>query len=268
MPHWDFPVTEPIDLLVEVTAGAVRITAEQTETVTVDIRTARKGQGDDELADEIRVDFADGRLEIVETQKRHGWLRFSDGVDVAVTLPTGSRCWVSTASASVSTSGELGSLAAKTISGEVVAGAITGETEVSTTSGRIRIDDAAGQVSAKSASGAVDLGHASSNVDVNTVSGKVRIGKAEADASVKTASGRIKIDSLSRGHAELGSVSGEMKVGVAKGAGVYLDMASLSGRVTSELEPSEPSDQVDLHLHCRSVSGSIRVARADLADAI
>jgi DUF4097 and DUF4098 domain-containing protein YvlB len=266
MSHWDFPATEPIDLLVEVTAGTVRITAEQTQNVTVDIRS-RSGHGDDELADEIHVDFADGRLEIVESQKRHSWMRFSSGIDVVVTVPTGSRCWLSTASADVSVSGELGSLAAKTISGEVVAGAITGDAEVSTTSGRISIDDA-GQVSAKSASGAVDLGHAASDVDVNTVSGKVRIGKAEAGASVRTASGRIKIDSLSRGQAELTSVSGEMKVGIAKGAGVYLDMASLSGRVTSELEASEPSDQVDLHLHCRSVSGSIKVARADLADAI
>ena len=267
MPHWDFPATEPIDLLVEVTAGTVRITAEPTDAVTVDIRSPRSGQGGDELADDIRVDFADGRLEIVEPPKRHNWMRFSGGIDVVVTLPTGSRCWVSTASADVSISGELGSLAAKTISGEVVAGAVTGDAEVSTTSGRISIDNVTGQVSAKSASGTVDLGHAASDVDVNTVSGKVRIGKAEAYANVRTASGRIRIDSLSRGQAELASVSGEMKVGIAKGAGVYLDMASLSGRVTSELEESEPSDQVDLRLHCRSVSGSIKIATAALADA-
>ena len=267
MPHWDFPATEPIDVLVEVTAGRVRITAEHTETVTVDIRSAKSGQGDDGLADEVRVDFADGRLEIVE-KKRPGWMRFSSGLDVVVSLPTGSRCWLSTASADFSVSGELASLAAKTISGRVAADTVTGDAEVSTTSGRIRIDDAAGQVSVKSASGAVDVGHAASDVDINTVSGRVKLGRAEANANIRTASGRIRVHSLSRGHAEIVSVSGGTDVGVARGAGVYLDMASLSGRVTSELEPSEPSDEVDLHLNCRSVSGSIRVARADLADVI
>jgi DUF4097 and DUF4098 domain-containing protein YvlB len=257
MPHWDFPATEPIDLLVEVTAGSIHITAEQTQTVTVDVR--------DDDAD-VRVDFADGRLEIVEPPQRHSWLRFTSGLDVSVTLPAGSRCWVTTASADVKVSGEIGSLVAKTISAEIVAGSITGNVEVSTTSGRISIKQAAGQVSAKSASGGVDLGHADGNVDVNTVSGKIEIGQAAADANVRTASGRISIGKLSHGWAEVASVSGDVKVGVAKGVGVYMDMSSLSGRVTSELEPSEASDEVDLHLKCRSISGAVKVRRAELAD--
>lgn len=257
MPHWDFPATEPIDLLVEVTAGSVRINAEQTQLVTVDVR--------DDDAD-VRVDFADGRLEIVEPPHRHSWLRFGSGVDVSVTVPTGSRCWVTTASADVTVRGEVGSLAAKAISGHVVADAITGDTEVSTTSGRISISEAAGEVSAKSASGAVELGHAGRAVDVNTVSGKVEIGIAATDTTVRTASGRVKIGSLSRGQAEITTVSGEIKVHVAKGVGVFMDMSSISGRVTSELEPSDSGDQVDLNLRCRSASGGVKVGRADLAD--
>lgn len=259
MPHWDFPATEPIDLLVEVTAGSVRIAAEQTQTVTVDI------DDDDELAAEVRVDFADGRLEIVEPS-RHNWMRSTSGLDVSVTLPAGSRCWVTTASAQVKVGGEIGSLAAKTISGDVVAGAITTNADVSTTSGRISIDAVAGEASAKSASGAVKLGGVGSNVDVNTVSGKVEIGRAAADANVRTASGRVKIGSLSHGRAEISTVSGDIKVHVAKDIGVYLDMSSLSGRVTSELEPSGSADQVDLHLRCRSLSGAVKAGRADLAD--
>lgn len=270
MPQWDFPATEPIDLLVEVTAGRVRITAEQTQTVTVDVRSTRSGQPHrppgDELADQVQVDFADGRLEIVEPPHRRNWMRFNSGLDVSVTLPAGSRCWITTASADVTLSGELGSLAAKTISGQIAADAISGSAEVSTTSGRITINEAASQVSAKSASGAVGLGHVGSDVDVSTVSGKVEIGGAPADATVRTASGRVRIGNLSRGRAEIVTVSGEVKVHVARGTGVYLDMTSVSGRVTSELEPSETCDQVDLHLKCRSISGAIKAAKAELAD--
>jgi DUF4097 and DUF4098 domain-containing protein YvlB len=263
MPHWEFPATEPIDLLAEVTAGSVRVTAQQTETVTVDVQSTGSGKQADRLADEVQVDFADGRLEIVEPPQRHGRMRTYSGLDVVITLPVGSHCWVTTASADVTVSGELGSLTAKTISGEIEAGAISGTTEAATTSGRIRILEVTGRVSAKSASGTVELGHVRGDVDVNNVSGKVEIGKAGSNASVHTSSGRIKIGSLSRGLAEIVTVSGEVKVGVDKGVGVYLDVASVAGRVTSELEPSEPSDQVDLRLHCRSTSGAIRVATAD-----
>lgn len=266
MPHWDFPATEPIDLLIEVVAGSVRIAAGQTETVSVDVRPTESGQHGDDLADAVRVDFADDRLEIVEPRRRHTRIHFDGGLDVSVTLPAGSHCSVSTATADVKASGELGSLTARTASGAILADAVTGEVDLNTASGKVRIYDAGSRVSANSASGAIEIGRAGGDLDVNNVSGKVEIGRAEADASVNTASGRVRVGSLARGQAEIVTVSGEVKVGVAKGTGVYLDMSSLSGRVTSELEPSEASDQTDLRLLCRSVSGAIKVGRAELAD--
>lgn len=265
MPHWDFPATGPIDLLVEVSTGSVRIAAEQTQTITVDVRPSKPSQQGDELADEVRVDFADGRLEIVEP-RRHSWLRFSGGLDVRVTVPTGSACSVSSATADIRVTGKLASLNAKTASGAIVAESVTGEVDVNTASGKVRIDDAGSAVSANSASGAIDIDRVGGDLEVNNVSGKVAIGKAEANATINNASGRVRIGSLARGQAEIVTVSGEIKVHVAKGTGVYLDMTSLTGHVTSELEPSESSDQVDLHLRCRSISGAIRVASADLAN--
>lgn len=266
MPHWDFPATGPIDLLVEVTAGSVRIGAEQTETVSVDVRPTRPGQVGDELAADVRVDFADGRLEIIEPTQRFSWMRFTSGLDISVTLPAGSRCWVTTVAADITASGDVGWLAAKTVSGKIVASAITGNADLSTTSGRISVNETAGQVLAKSASGAVDLGQVGGDLDVTTVSGKVDIDRATADATVRTASGRVKIGSLSRGQADIVTVSGEVTVHVAKGTAVYLDMTSISGRVTSELEPSEATEQVGLHLKCRSISGAIKVASSELAN--
>lgn len=83
--------TEPIDLLVEVTAGSVRITAERTQTVTVDVRSTRSGQRGDELADEVQVDFADGRLEIVEPPRMHSWSHSYGRIPTAVSTCR-SRC--------------------------------------------------------------------------------------------------------------------------------------------------------------------------------
>lgn len=264
MSHWDFPATDPIDLDAEITSGSVTISARPTDTITVDVQSTRRSGTD--LADEVRVEYANGRLQISEPPQRHSWIRFSSGLDVVVTLPVGSRCSVRTVSADVLAEGELGSLSARITSGEISAGTVTGDVKISSTSGRVSVEDAAGPVSVKSASGSIDLGRVGGDLDVNSVSGRVEVGKAAASVSIRTASGRVKIGSLSRGQADITTVSGVIDLYVAKGVGVYLDMSSVSGRVTSDLEPSEASDQVDLHLRCRSVSGAVRVARTELAD--
>lgn len=267
MQHWEFPRTEPIDLRTHVTAGRVSITAEPTEMITVDVRSTRPDRHGDDYADDVRVEYADGHLEIIEPQARpHGWLRNGPSLDVAVTLPTGSHCSVSTTSASIAGKGEFGSLDARTVSGEITSGPVAGDLELTTTSGNASVGDVAGAATVKSASGNVELGRVGGDANVNTVSGRVRIGAAAASATVRTASGRVSIDSLARGSTEITTVSGDVRVDVAAGVGVYLDLSSISGKVSSDLEPSENNDDVALRLHCRSVSGSLQVGRAVPAD--
>ena len=48
--------------------------------------------------------------------------------------------------------------------------------------------------------------------------------------------------------------------------GVFLDLASVTGRVTSDLAASDTDANADLHLQCRTVSGSLHVARAASAE--
>lgn len=265
MPHWEFPRTEPIDLHMHLTSGRVGIAAEPTEMITVDIRSIRPARHDDDYADDVRVDYADGRLEIVEPQLQ-GWLRNGPNLDIAIVLPTGSDCWVSTTSADITCTGELGSLDAKTVSGEITSGPVAGDLEVTTTSGKATVGDVSGTATVKSASGSVELSRVDGDASVQTVSGRIRIGAAAASATLRSASGRVNVDSLARGCAEITTVSGDVKVDVATGVGVYLDLSSISGKVSSDLEPSEASNDVALRLQCRSVSGSLRVGRAVLAD--
>lgn len=261
--HWEFPRTEPIDLWTHVIAGRVSITAEPTEMVTVDVNSARPDRRGDDYAVDVQVDYADGRLEIIEPQPRsHGWLRNGLSLDVAVTLPPGSHCSVSTMSANITGKGEFGSLDARTVSGEITSGPVAGDLELTTTSGNATVGDVSGAATVKSASGNVELGRVGGDAKVNTVSGRVRIGAAAASATVRTASGRVAIDSLARGRTEITTVSGDVTVDVAAGVGVYLDLSSISGKVSSDLEPSQTSDDVALRLQCRSVSGSLQVGRA------
>jgi len=267
MTSWEFPVTEPIDLYVKLAAGSVLITAKPTEIVTVDVVPADGRGGAHDVAQDVHVEYVDGRLEIVE-EPIPGLRRHNAGNDLAITIPLRSRCIVRTASAGVSCEGELGSLDAKTASGEIRADVVTGPVKLDSASGRIRLDDAADEVTAHSASGQIELKQVSGDISATTASGDLRIGAAAASVTAQSASGRIRIASLVCGDASLTSVSGNIEVAVVAGTNVYLDLSSLSGRVSSDLDPADQQDgNASLHLHCRTVSGAVRVARAGSADA-
>ncbi len=264
MPHWEFPATESIDLEVQLAAGSVSVSAEATSLISVDVDSARAGRRGSEHASDVIVEFEDGRLRIIEPSQQ-SWARHNSGLDVTVTVPAESRAIIGTASADITCEGELGALEANSASGDIRAAAISGAAKVNSTSGKIEIGEADSAVTVKSASGAIDLGRAGGDLYANTVSGKIQIGTAESSATVRSASGAVRIERLATGKAEVATVSGDIRVKVAPSIGVYLDLASISGKVTSELEPTGASEQVDLDLHCRSISGALRVSRADAA---
>ena len=61
---------------------------------------------------------------------------------------------------------------------------------------------------------------------------------------------------------EAKSTSGDIRVGVAPGIGVYLDLSTLSGTASSELDPADQSGGADMTLNCRTLSGDVLVTRA------
>jgi hypothetical protein len=234
MSSWDFPTNDPVDLQVRAATGDVTVSAVATQTARVTL------EGDEGFITGARVEFDDGKLSVVGTGLPG--LR-GLGLTVTAELPEGSSCLVHTTSADVRCSGRLGALDVHTISGDVSAEEVSGLARVDTASGDIDLGSAA-EVRAETASGDVSLGQASGTVTVRTASGDVRI--AEASGL----------------RADVKSASGDIRVAVAPGIGVYLDLSSLSGTVSSELEPAEDSGAASLTLNCRSISGDVRVVRA------
>jgi DUF4097 and DUF4098 domain-containing protein YvlB len=266
MPHWDFACPEPVDVHVHVLSGTVKIIAEPTELITVDLEPGRPSRRYD--LPEVRVEFANGRLEVVEQDPVGLLLRHGGSIELTVAVPVGSRCDVDTLSADIECQGELGSLQAKTASGAVQAEAVEGPAEVTTISGRITIGHVADQANAKTASGRIQFGHVGGDLSAGSVSGRVRVDAADASVKIHTASGRVQAGNLRRGSADISTVSGAIEVNVTPGTAVYLDLSSLTGQVSSDLDnySGDRQDEVDLNLRCRSTSGSLRVGRAQLAD--
>jgi len=264
MAHWEFPGSEPIDAFIDLAAGRVMLTAQPTDVTTVELTASWPGRSE-RLPADVQVSFDGGRLEITGP-RRSGLWRGHTGLDVAVTLPAGSRCMVRAASADLTCTGEIAEFDAHTASGDVTAAVITGHAEIQTASGDVRLEEAGAGADVRTAGGDIRLARAGGDVRVRTASGDVNIGSAASSAAVVTSSGDVRLASVSAGRTDVQTVSGDIVVGVAEGVGVYLDLASVTGSTTSQLEETAASDDVPLEVVCRAVSGDIRIARASRAD--
>jgi DUF4097 and DUF4098 domain-containing protein YvlB len=235
MPFWEFPADDPVDLQVRLPSGDITVSAVATQTATVTL------DGSDGILAATRVEF-DGAVLSVVVPDQLGLAR-RGSVDATVELPEGSSCRVHSASADVQCTGALGALDVHTASGDVHAERVSGPTRVDTASGEVSIAAAA-------------------EVTVETASGDVGIGRVSGDVAVRTASGDVQIEAAAGPRVEIKAASGDIGVGVAPGIGVYLELSSLSGTVSSELEPGEETAEADMTLSCRTISGDVRVSRA------
>jgi Putative adhesin len=236
MSAWEFPTDSPVDLQVRIASGHVTVSAAATGTATVRLSGNRPGTN----ADAARVEFDQGTLSVSTVDGpwpgRHG------SVEVTVQVPQGSSCLVETVSADVRCTGELATADIRTVSGDIEAERVSGLAQAHTASGDVHVG-AAGAASVEATSGDVSIG---------------RVG----DATIRTASGDVGIDTAAGSQVEVKSSSGDIGVGVTPGIGVYLDLSSVSGTVSSELEPAEGADEAQMTLSCRSISGEVRVSSA------
>jgi hypothetical protein len=258
MASWEFPAHDPVDLQVRVHAGVVRVLAVPAQTATVTL------EGNERLLAATRVEFDHGALSVAvpgrlglggnaRVEFDHGalsvvdlgrlWLGGSGSLKVTVEVPEGSSCLVHAESADVSCAGELSALDVHTASGDVIAERVSGLARVVTASGDVQVGTAA-------------------EAKVETASGDVRIEQADGAVTVRTASGDVWIAQASGRRTEAKSSSGDISVAVARGIGVYLDLSSLSGTVSSDLEPAEENGGADMTLQCRTISGDVQVLRA------
>jgi hypothetical protein len=265
MPHWEFSRTEPVSLYVHSTSGSITVTAEPTELITVDVRPSRPGRHADESAERVVVELTGDVLKVAEPEKLISWPR--GGLDIQVTLPAGSDCEAETSSAEISCLGELGSLSVRTASGAVHAETVAGSAQVTGISGRVAVASAS-TVTVSTSSGPIELGEVTGALEVTSVSGPVQVGTAGGLVVIQTNSGRVRLGNVSRDTTQVDTISGDVSIRVAPETDVYLDLVSISGKVSSDLEPADPADpgapagQAALQLHCSSVSGPIRVGRA------
>ncbi len=258
----EFQTLQPIQLRVNLPAGLVDITATETDTTTVEV--AAQNDSDKaarQLADETKVELRGDEL-VIEVPRGYR-LRRTPGLDVRVTLPIESAVRASVASADLHARGRLGRLHVESASGDIEVEEVAGKVEVRTASGDTSVGRGDGPIQVQSASGEIRIGVAAAGFDVKSASGDVTVGEVSGSSTVRSASGDLTVRTARGGEIEANTASGDVRVGVAPGTGVYLDLSTLSGDTTSHLQPeAEPASGPDLQLRLRTLSGDIDVVRS------
>lgn len=262
-----FATPEPIDVDVENACGEIHIRATATSESQVRL-TGLRGDGATQRAiEQAIVEFADGRLHVANPSRiRLGLL---PSLRIEVTVPDGSSVRVRTASADTRIDGRISSLAVNTASGDVTADDVDGEVRVKSASGDLRVGSVTGDVRARTASGDIWVGCAET-VQLNTASGDVTVDELGGSGQISTVSGDQRIGRAGQGDLVLRAVSGDVSVGVAKGALAHLSFNTISGTIRTDLPVTDAAPEHDavLRITGRTVSGDITVKPARVTQSV
>ena len=267
MTTWDFTWSDPVDICVDNwTAGSIVVSGEPTSSVFVEVVPSHRHA---ELIDQVQVAFEDGQLYI--RGPKAGTLRRWQGLDLTIKAPAGSSCAAKTVSSDLSCVGEISAVSLHTASGALTAASV-GAVAMRSASGDAFLSRVSGTVILHTASGNIQAARIEGDVRINTASGDVAIAYCGGSVGVQTASGDVTLGGVGAGRVELASTSGDLAVGVIRGLGVYLDLASHSGDIRSELDASggpdvgragtEAESEPTLRVSCRTISGDIKITKS------
>ncbi len=184
--------------------------------------------------------------------------RWSAGAfDMTVHAPSGVDVEAALASTDLTVEVDVTDLEVSVASGDVRARRIARDVSVKSASGDIEIDAVGGKLRATAASGDMTIGVVSGDASCSTASGNVTVGMAEGATTTKSASGNVTIDEFCGRDLSGKTVSGDMRVGLPRGARVDVDLQSLTGDLQLPSSPSEAvaRDRPAVKITFKSVSG-------------
>jgi hypothetical protein len=251
-------------------AGRIELTTWDRPTTEVEVEPIGGDAAAAELAAAIKQQLRDrpggGHELVIETPGRRGILGFRREPELRyrISAPEGVHLYAETASADVGAQGRLGGVDVRTASGDVSVEQASADALIKTVSGDVNLSAVDGDARINTVSGDVRIGSVGGVLGVNLVSGDVHVDEAAASVEVKSVSGDVNLDAVRRGEVRVQSVSGDATIAVTRGARVWMDMSSLSGDTSSELDASDggSTGEADLRVRANSTSGDIKLRRS------
>ena len=270
-----FETPGSVSLQIKLPSGRVLVTTADEPRTTVEVvAVGRRGQ---DAIDEIDVTMEErlGRHVVrVEQKDRFRWgpiqITWGGDFECRISCPTGTELDLSGGSTDIRAEGELGDVSIRTASGDIRLESVLHELQAKTASGDIEVAAAASQAAVVTVSGDIEVGRSDTSLTARSVSGEVTIGQSSGALGISTTSGDVDLKAVSDGDVRVQTVSGDVRVGIAKGTRTWIDAASVSGRLESELgleerEPSSEGDAGVVPVHVKTVSGDVSVVRAAAA---
>jgi DUF4097 and DUF4098 domain-containing protein YvlB len=261
--------------------GHVTVTAQDTQSTTVEL-TPLNAAGEDAVAGARVEQQRNGAVVVDIPRHPAGLFRPRASVGIAITCPTGSVLEVKAESADVRATGTYaeavlttgsgdvlvddvsGSAKLKSGSGTVSAGRIGQALVVATGSGDVNVDASAKTANVSVGSGDIRIGEVSGEAVTKTGSGDIEVGRLGGTLMTKSGSGNLVVRRATSGAVKANGASGSITIGVDEGTAAWLDVSTLTGRVSQELEesgaPSEGQQRIEITAH--TVSGDLRVHRS------
>jgi Putative adhesin len=280
MPTFETP--KPIAATIDVAVGDVQIRADDGRHTTVDVRPSDPSSDEDvKVAEQTRVEYADGRL-LVKAPKLRSWrLRGTGGsIDVTIELPAGSElhgsgqmtdfaCDGRLGDARVKTGigqirlGEAGVVSLKTGIGDIVVDHATGHADVSAGSGDVRLRELDASAVIKNSNGDTWVATAGGDARLSAANGSIAVGSARGSVVAKSANGDVRLGRVARGSVVLETSLGDLEVGVPEGTSAWLDVRAAAGRVHNELEAAEAPERAaeTVEVRARTATGNVLITR-------
>jgi hypothetical protein len=279
MPVFETPGS--VSLQVKLSSGRVVVTTADEPRTSVELIPIGR-RGPDAVEDiSVTADEHHGRHIIrIEQKDRIRWgpiqITWGGDIETRITCPPGSDIEFSGGSTDLRVDGELGEVSVRTASGDVRLDAVRSKLQIKTASGDISVAAFESEASLMTVSGDLAVGRSSGSLTARAVSGDVTIGSLRGSLGLSTTSGDIDVRSVEAGEVRVQTVSGDVRVGVSQGTRVWIDAASVSGDLESELglDDAEPNtnDSDDggsvVPLHLKTVSGDVSIVRASVVSAL
>ena len=267
-----FETPGSVSLQIKLPSGRVVVTtADQPQTTVEVVALGRRGQ---DAVDEIDVTMEErqGRYVVrIEQKDKFRWgpiqITWGGDFECRIVCPPGTDLDFAGGSTDLRAEGELGEVSVRTASGDVQLGSTLGELQVKTASGDISVGAVGADASLVTVSGDLGVDRLDAPLTARSVSGDVTVGAVVGELGLSTTSGDVDLKSVVNGDVRVQTVSGDVRIGIARGTRVWIDAASVSGDLRSELglEDQQPASEADssvVPLHVKTVSGDVSIVRA------
>jgi hypothetical protein len=277
-----FPTPTPIAVAIEANFAEVQIVASDRSDTVVDVRpTDPDDRAHVDVAEATRVELLGDQLRVIAPKPSlMARILNSPSLDITISLPTGSAVRADLGAGNIAATGTLGSCTARTGAGnirladtgtldarsgtgDIIVGDVTGDATLETPAGHTQIASATGNAAIRNGSTGPRIGTIGGDLQVRAGHGRIEVESVAGSVEARTAHGAVVIGVATGADLDLKTSHGDLEVGIPDGRAVWLDLDTKYGRVASEFLPTgqEPTGGPSVRIVGRTSYGDIRIRR-------